>query len=681
MPISFPLAWRRRWLGGSAQRSPLPLEPLLHTLGDRPPSPASPSPGTPPSASPSTPDVFISYSRRDQEFVRSLHNALVQINRPTWVDWQDIMPTEQWWKAIEIGIETASNFVFILSPDSVASEVCRREVEHAVRYNKRLIPVVRRDVDVSAVHPALGDHNWIFLREQEDFATGFQKLVTAIDTDLTHVHTHTRVLIKALEWERVGRNPSFLLRGLDLTLAERWLKQSPGKDPQPTDSQIALIRTSRWTPWAKPRKRTLGLASGAVGLTLAAAHWGGLLHGLELPVYDRWMELRPKESQDNRLAIVEITEADVQARIQRNEVGRGTLSDSSLNRLLEILQAAQPRLIGLDIYRDFRADPSLPVLAQRLRQTQNLIVLCKYPELDVHGDVANLGVAPPPEVPVSRVGFSDVLVDRDGVLRRHVLLNVPVDEQAPCTKPHAFSLVLARRYLEAELGKAMQYQDHFTQEGAGLRLHQRDIPALVANSAGYDDADGGYQIMLSYRAGGVNQVAQRVSLGAVLKGGVDPAVFRDRIVLIGVTAKSGVNDYFQTPYQSMPGVTAQANMVSQLLSAVLDNRPLIYPLPPWADGLWIVGWAAVGGLIAVVGRSPLKFGLLLLGTGLGVVAVSYLLLGRGVWVPVVPAVLALVGTSGGVVYLTARRHAQQYPSTALSNRRGTINGASGGTPG
>lgn len=33
-------------------------------------------------------DAFISYSRRDAEFVRRLSTAFVQANRVVWVDWQ-----------------------------------------------------------------------------------------------------------------------------------------------------------------------------------------------------------------------------------------------------------------------------------------------------------------------------------------------------------------------------------------------------------------------------------------------------------------------------------------------------------------------------------------------------------------------------------------------------------------
>jgi len=36
-------------------------------------------------------DVFISYARKDQVFVRKLHDALVTQGRDVWVDWEDIV--------------------------------------------------------------------------------------------------------------------------------------------------------------------------------------------------------------------------------------------------------------------------------------------------------------------------------------------------------------------------------------------------------------------------------------------------------------------------------------------------------------------------------------------------------------------------------------------------------------
>ncbi|WP_219904333.1 tetratricopeptide repeat protein [Stenomitos frigidus] len=189
-------------------------------------------------------DVFISYSRRDSEFARHLLTRLKGENRDAWVDWQAIEAAEDFWQAIEVGIEAANTFVFILSPDSVTSKYCNQEIDHAIKHNKRLIPVVCRDVDVTAIHTALRPLNWIFLRETDDDAA-FAQLVRAIDTDLPYVRMHTRLQVKAIEWNKRGRDDSFLLRKRDLSDAETWFGGSTGKEPTPTALQHEYITTSR----------------------------------------------------------------------------------------------------------------------------------------------------------------------------------------------------------------------------------------------------------------------------------------------------------------------------------------------------------------------------------------------------------------------------------------------------
>jgi WD40 repeat protein/tetratricopeptide (TPR) repeat protein len=219
-------------------------------------------------------DVFISYSRKDKEFVKTLHTALVQDNRDTWVDWEDIPLTADWWQEIQRGIEAADTFVFVLSPDSVASKICTQEVDHAVQHHKRLFPIVRReDFDTSQVHAALCKHNWLFFREMDNFDRVFQDLVTAISTDLDYVRAHTRLLVRAIEWEQSKRDASFLLRGNDLKAADRWLSQGLEKEPQPTTLQTQYIFASGKAEIQRQRQAriitTVGLV-GAIGLALLA---------------------------------------------------------------------------------------------------------------------------------------------------------------------------------------------------------------------------------------------------------------------------------------------------------------------------------------------------------------------------------------------------------------------------
>ena len=74
------------------------------------------------------------------------------------------------------GIEAADSFLFIISLDSVASEICTFEIEHAVKHNKRLVPVIWKDAD--DVHQSMSAHNWVFLRQEDDFKVNNFELLT-----------------------------------------------------------------------------------------------------------------------------------------------------------------------------------------------------------------------------------------------------------------------------------------------------------------------------------------------------------------------------------------------------------------------------------------------------------------------------------------------------------------------
>ena len=188
-------------------------------------------------------DVFISYSRRDIDFVRHLFDHLTARDREAWADWQDIPPTADWLAEIYRGIEAADSFLFIISPDSVASEICTLEIEHAVKHNKRLIPVVWKDVD--GVHQAMSAHNWVFLRAEDDFEANFERLIDALDTDLDYVREHTRLLTLSIDWDQNQRRRSAGLRGQELQTAEGWLQQSGSKDPQPSELHREYLIFSR----------------------------------------------------------------------------------------------------------------------------------------------------------------------------------------------------------------------------------------------------------------------------------------------------------------------------------------------------------------------------------------------------------------------------------------------------
>lgn len=227
-------------------------------------------------------DVFISYSRKDKAFVQVLNQALENSKYDAWVDWENIPLTADWWEEIKAGIEAADTFIFVISPDSVASKVCGQEIDHAVENNKRLVPIVYREgFDMAQIRPALGRHNWLFFKDDADFDVAFQSLVTALNTDLKHVKTHTRLLVRALEWEKKQRNDDFLLRGSDLEEAESWLVGALTEyhEPLPSEQHKNYITKSREVEDARQRltaagekaKRLVRIGAGVLAGTIAIA--------------------------------------------------------------------------------------------------------------------------------------------------------------------------------------------------------------------------------------------------------------------------------------------------------------------------------------------------------------------------------------------------------------------------
>ena len=99
--------------------------------------------------------------------------------------------------------------------------------------------------------------NWIFFRESDDFDSAFQSLIEAIDTDLDWVRAHTRLLVRAIEWDNEERDASFVLRGRDLEEAEQWLAQGADKELKPTPLHAEYITARQGR---KSRKMRLRLA-------------------------------------------------------------------------------------------------------------------------------------------------------------------------------------------------------------------------------------------------------------------------------------------------------------------------------------------------------------------------------------------------------------------------------------
>ncbi|NJL47087.1 MAG: TIR domain-containing protein [Leptolyngbyaceae cyanobacterium SM2_5_2] len=224
-------------------------------------------------------DVFISYSRRDKEFVQVLTHHLETCDRTYWIDWRDILPLTEWRQEIRQGILAANSFLFVMSPHSLISDECLKEVECAVSVNKRLVPIVCQDISECSVPAALEKINWIFFYGAENFEQPFQELQLALDRDLDYVKGHTRLLKLADEWDNQQRDDSFLLRGSRLEATEAWLYQKFTQSPALTQLQLDFVATSRLTETQRQKRdmRHQRIALGATVATLMVVTGLGLL--------------------------------------------------------------------------------------------------------------------------------------------------------------------------------------------------------------------------------------------------------------------------------------------------------------------------------------------------------------------------------------------------------------------
>ena len=396
------------------------------------------------------------------------------------------------------------------------------------------------------------------------------------------------------------------------------------------------------------------LTSMAIALAIMGVRYLGGLQPFELPAFDRLIQLRPIEQPDSRLLIVTIDEKDIEYQNQRTMSMRGSLSDEALLRLLEKLKQYQARTVGIDLYRDFPVNPQYSELKTYLSSSPSLFTPCKVPAPQ---DRDPDGVAPPPEVPESRVGFSDFVADDNEIVRRH-LINLTPSVISSCNAELAFSLQIALHYLNTRGIKAN------TTANGEIKIGNILFEPLDTHSGGYQNIDAsGYQIMLNYRSlSSPSDIAQQISLRDILEERLASdelgALVKERIVLVGVTAPSSADDW-KTPIsksvftgsKEIPGVFVQAHAISQIVSAVIDRRSLIWSWSLKVELLWVIVWSGLGAILGLFVRRPFYLGIAITAALFLLFTICFGMLTLGGWIPLIPPALALIVNSVVMVQL------------------------------
>jgi CHASE2 domain-containing sensor protein len=391
------------------------------------------------------------------------------------------------------------------------------------------------------------------------------------------------------------------------------------------------------TIWSKIRKEftiwSVGTLPGIVAIGLIVlVRLSGALQLIEWVTFDSFLRLRPSEPIDQRIVIVGIDEADIQ------RIGNYPIPDREIAKLLRTLQKYQPRAIGLDLVRDIPVEPGHAELVATFEDIKNLIVVEK---------LIPISIKPPPDLPPEKIGFTDYFSDDDGKVRRATLgINRPEKD-----KKYAFSLPLrlAETYLKAQGIELSNGKS----DRLAMRFGSTELPRFLPNSGGYVQTDDfGVQLLLNYRNG--RERFRTLSLQDIndIEAGSNPDVLRDtfgsRIVLIGKTAPS-IKDFINTsaianlqPPGKIYGVEFHAHVASQIVSAVLDGRPVF---KTWSQGweyLWIIGWGVLAICLDRLTQSPLKNLVYVAAASLGLVGISYAFILGGWWIPAAPALLILV---------------------------------------
>ncbi len=385
----------------------------------------------------------------------------------------------------------------------------------------------------------------------------------------------------------------------------------------------------------------LALAAALLVTGLREAAW---LQPLELWAYDRKLALRIglTGAGEPGVVVVGIDEAALQ------RYG-DPVADGVLAHALAAIAADRPTAIGLDLFRDLAVRPGTAALEQLFRDTDALVVVYA-----VGGPGVRFAVPPPPSVTAeARLGFADVPLDGDGVVRRGLLFVGGGD---------SFGTSLALRLAERVLAPQGIGPTAARANPRWLQLGAATYAPLPARRGLYQAGEaGGYQFLLSFPAG-ANGI-EFVTFADVVEGALPAGRFTDRVVLIGLTDTIGARDILQVPValqggnaRRLPGVALHAHMTTQLIREATGTVRPLAAVGDRATALLALATAALAAGLALLPAAPWLRAALAVGLALALTAGGAASMVAGLWVstPALLLVLALAFTSG--MGMAARRH-------------------------
>ena len=222
-------------------------------------------------------DFFISYGRKHSSSLASkLNHSFIKEGKTVWMDKFCIPTGVDFQMSINDGITKSDNFIYIISPHSVQSDYCTKELEVALKYGKRIIPllhVMEPGLD-ELMHPEIQKLNWFYFDSERKFQHGFTELLKTTSTDPGYLEANTKWLQKAVEWESHERNRDFLLGETETILAEDWFNDAIEKEKSPPPSELngEFIESSvEGLALGKKRKKRNGYLIRALSVVMTIA--------------------------------------------------------------------------------------------------------------------------------------------------------------------------------------------------------------------------------------------------------------------------------------------------------------------------------------------------------------------------------------------------------------------------
>jgi WD40 repeat protein len=218
--------------------------------------------------------VFLSYSRVDVGFADRLEPELKSKGIEILIDRSQIYAFEDWWKRIENLITSADAVIVVLSPESIQSEVVKKEIAFAASLNKRLAPIVARDFGEITLPDAVRHLNFIFFNRAAAFGENAAQLAEALTSNIEWIRKHTELGKSARDWQLAQRPRGLLMRSPLLEDSERWVVQRAQDAPASPKIVLEFISASRKAATRRLRWTVAGsTAVTVIASTLAIIAW------------------------------------------------------------------------------------------------------------------------------------------------------------------------------------------------------------------------------------------------------------------------------------------------------------------------------------------------------------------------------------------------------------------------